>query len=455
MQSQVIVDKDSDKMAIKLSKEEATSKINLRKDVLVDITKKNPVLSNLRSRVALVLDYSLSMEDSYLNGSIQELLERIIPLALKFDDDGSLDTWIFDDGFHRVGEVTIDNFYGYINNKILSKYNMGCTQYSPVMNDVYKKYIIEEPVTYPSYVLFITDGDCSDKAKTFETISKLSEYPIFWQFIGIGNSRFNTLEELDDFDNRLVDNADFFKVQNIESMSDEELYNKLMTEYPDYLEYPEIKNKIKGEKRVMAVNLSKGSKISLAKVAEDAGIHGGLKNIVVGLGWDTNRYSGGAQFDLDAAAFLTSNGKVRSEADFVFYNTEHKTAEGYRSDLAESVMHTGDNRTGEGDGDDEQILVDLTKVPADVDKISFTVTIDQADVHNQNFGMVENSMIHILDKDTGTELIRYDLGEDFSVETAIVAAELYRNNGEWKFNAVGAGFSGGLAALCGNFGIDV
>lgn len=201
-----------------------------------------------------------------------------------------------------------------------------------------------------------------------------------------------------------------------------------------------------GGKKTMAVNLSKGGKISLAKVAADAGISGGLTKIVVGLGWDVQKYDGGADFDLDAAAFMTgANGKVRSDADFIFYNQPQ----------GPGVTHTGDNRTGEGDGDDEQIKVDLTAVPADVEKVSFTVTIDQADVRNQNFGMVENAYIHIVDEATGTELIKYELGEDFSIENAIVVAELYRHNGEWKFNAVGSGFSGGLAALCRNFGVNV
>lgn len=205
----------------------------------------------------------------------------------------------------------------------------------------------------------------------------------------------------------------------------------------------------------MAVSLSKGSKVSLAKVAADAGI-ASLTNIIVGLGWDTNRYDGGSAFDLDAAAFmLGANGKIREEADFVFYGSTRKTADGKPCDSVESVVHTGDNRTGEGDGDDEQIIIDLTKVPANVEKIAFTVTIYQADTRKQNFGMVENSMIHIVDKVTGTELVKYDLGEDFSSETAVVVAELYRHNGEWKFNAIGSGFQGGLAALCNNFGIAV
>lgn len=195
----------------------------------------------------------------------------------------------------------------------------------------------------------------------------------------------------------------------------------------------------------MAVSLAKGGKVSLAKAAADQGITSQLTKLVIGLGWDTNRYDGGAAFDLDAAAFLLSaSGKVRSESDFVFYNNLKGAG----------VQHTGDNRTGAGDGDDEQLLVDLTQVPADIEKISFTVTIDQADARGQNFGSVENAFIRVVDETSGKELIRYDLTEDFSIETAIVVAELYRNNGEWKFNAVGSGFSGGLAALCANFGIN-
>lgn len=196
----------------------------------------------------------------------------------------------------------------------------------------------------------------------------------------------------------------------------------------------------------MPVSLSKGGKVSLAKVAADAGISGGLTKILVGLGWDVNRYDGGAQFDLDAAAFLlTGTGKVRSSDDFIFYNQK----------IGTGVEHLGDNRTGEGEGDDEVIKVDLNAVPADVERISFTVTIDQAAERNQNFGMVENSFIRIVDETTGTELVRYDLGEDYSTETAVVVADLYRHNGEWKFNAIGSGFAGGLAALCQNFGVDI
>lgn len=191
----------------------------------------------------------------------------------------------------------------------------------------------------------------------------------------------------------------------------------------------------------MAISLKKGQKVDLTKT------NPGLSKILIGLGWDTNKYDGGSAFDLDAAAFLLGDdGKAKSEKDFIFYgNLKH---------TSESVEHLGDNLTGEGDGDDEQIKIDLSKVPEDISKIDFTVTIYDADTRNQNFGQVSNAFIRVVDEANNTELIRYDLGEDFSIETAVVVAELYRHNGEWKFNAIGSGFSGGLSALCANFGID-
>ncbi|MBQ4530847.1 MAG: TerD family protein [Lachnospiraceae bacterium] len=192
----------------------------------------------------------------------------------------------------------------------------------------------------------------------------------------------------------------------------------------------------------MAINLTKGQKVELTKGNPS------LKRLMVGLGWDTNRYDGGADFDLDAAAFLLGpDGKVPVDADFVFYgNLKH---------VSGAVAHMGDNLTGEGDGDDEQILVDLTLVPANIERIAFTVTIYEAEQRRQNFGQVSNSFIRIVDEETNQEIIRYDLGEDFSIETAVVVGELYRHNGEWKFNAIGSGFQGGLAALCRNYGVNV
>ncbi len=192
----------------------------------------------------------------------------------------------------------------------------------------------------------------------------------------------------------------------------------------------------------MAISLSKGQKVELTKG------NPGLSKIIVGLGWDINKYDGGSQFDLDTAAFLLGEwGAVTGDSDFVFYNNLMHPSN--------SVQHLGDNLTGEGDGDDEQVKVDLSKVPANVHRIAFTVTIHDAEQRAQNFGQVSNSYIRIFKEDTGEELIRYDLGEDFSVETALTVGELYRHGAEWKFNAIGSGFQGGLSALCQNFGISL
>jgi tellurium resistance protein TerD len=192
----------------------------------------------------------------------------------------------------------------------------------------------------------------------------------------------------------------------------------------------------------MAVSLSKGQKVDLTKA------NPGLTKVVVGLGWDTNKYDGGNDFDLDTSVFLLGgNGKVANEADFVFYNNP-KGGNG-------SVEHTGDNRTGDGDGDDEQIKINLSSVPAGTERIAFTITIHEADTRNQNFGQVSNAYARIFNEDSGEELIRYDLGEDFSIETALIVGELYRHNGEWKFSAIGSGYQGGLAALAKDFGLQI
>mgnify|MGYP004717132883 FL=1 len=191
----------------------------------------------------------------------------------------------------------------------------------------------------------------------------------------------------------------------------------------------------------MPLNLSKGQKVSLTKG------NPGLKKIMVGLGWDVNAFDSGSDFDLDASAFLVgTNGKCPTEREFIFYgNLEHSSG---------AVKHMGDNLTGEGEGDDEQIEVDLSKMPANIEKVAFTVTIYDAESRRQNFGQVSNAYCRIVDENTGAEIVRFDLGEDFSIETAVVVGELYKHGGEWKFNAIGSGFQGGLAALCAHYGID-
>lgn len=189
------------------------------------------------------------------------------------------------------------------------------------------------------------------------------------------------------------------------------------------------------------VSLRKGEKVSLTKN------NPGLNEITVGLGWDANGYVG-QDFDLDAQVFmLKADGKVLSDKHFIFYN-QAVSPEG-------SVTHSGDNKTGAGDGDDEVIEVKLQSIPAEVQKILFTVTIHDARIRQQSFGQVSNSYIHVLDKNTGQELMRYDLTEDYSVETALVVGEIYRHNAEWKFNAVGAGFNDELVDFCNRYGVNL
>jgi tellurium resistance protein TerD len=192
----------------------------------------------------------------------------------------------------------------------------------------------------------------------------------------------------------------------------------------------------------MAVNLSKGQKVDLTKS------NPGLVKVKVGLGWDTNKYDGGSSFDLDATAFcLNDSGKVSSEQDFIYYNNL-KNSNG-------SIQSSGDNQTGEGAGDDETLIIDLSQIPAETQKIAFCITIHEAAARNQNFGQVANAFVRIMKDGTNEELIRYDLGEDFSVETAVVVGELYRHGGEWKFSAVGSGYRDGLSGLCRDFGVQV
>lgn len=191
----------------------------------------------------------------------------------------------------------------------------------------------------------------------------------------------------------------------------------------------------------MAISLTKGGNVSLSKEAP-----GSLK-FRLGLGWDV-RSTDGDDFDLDGSAFLLgANEKVRSDADFIFFN-QKESADG-------SVVHQGDNLTGEGEGDDETIVVDVGKVAAGVEKIAIGVTIHEAETRKQNFGMIQNAFIRVLVDGSEEEIVRYDLSEDFSTETALVFGELYRRDAEWKFRAVGQGFAGGLGAMARNFGVDI
>ncbi|WP_395147346.1 TerD family protein [Moraxella atlantae] len=191
----------------------------------------------------------------------------------------------------------------------------------------------------------------------------------------------------------------------------------------------------------MAISLTKGGNVNLSKEAPS------LTNMTVGLGWNP-RATDGQAFDLDAVAFLVNDaGKVRADSDFIFFNNL-KSSDG-------AVEHAGDNRTGEGDGDDETIKVDLTRLPTDVSKVIFCAVIYDGQNRKQNFGQVSNAYIRIVNANGGSEVARYDLSEDSSTETAMVFGELYRHNGEWKFRAVGQGFAGGLGPLAASYGVAV
>lgn len=191
----------------------------------------------------------------------------------------------------------------------------------------------------------------------------------------------------------------------------------------------------------MAISLQKGGNVNLSKEAPN------MTKMTIGLGWDA-RSTDGADFDLDASAFmLAASGKVRSDTDFIFYN-QLKSPDG-------SVEHTGDNLTGAGEGDDETININLALVPADVEKIAICVTIHEAEARHQNFGMVSSAYIRCVNADNNSEIARYDLSEDASVETAMIFGEVYRHSGSWKFRAVGQGFAGGLGPLAKNYGVNV
>lgn len=190
----------------------------------------------------------------------------------------------------------------------------------------------------------------------------------------------------------------------------------------------------------MAISLKKGGRIDLTKEF-------GLENALIGMGWDTNRYQGSADFDLDLTVFETDkNKRCLDEQHIIFYNS--------KQDPEGAIMHSGDNRTGAGDGDDETVTIDFAKINPRVENIIIVATIFEAPQRNQNFGLVDNSYIRVIDEKTGTELVRYDLGEDFSTQTAVVAAEIYKKDGNWRFRAVGEGYVKDLAELCAEYGLE-
>lgn len=226
-------------MGVNLSKEDTIKKVTLAKDEVrsIRLTKKPLIDQTLYG--TLVLDFSGSMEKMYKNGTVQEVIEKALPIAMEFDDNGEMEVWLFHDGFCRLPNISLDNVYDYVNKRIMHKYSMGGTCYAPVIDDVLRQYkkktsnglFRKAQPKLPEYVLFVTDGDNTDTSDTDWIIQDASRYPIFWQFVGVGNSSFKYLENLDDMADRYVDNADFFAVKTIDDIT----YEKLFDEFPNWL----------------------------------------------------------------------------------------------------------------------------------------------------------------------------------------------------------------------------
>lgn len=217
-------------------------RVNLAKEEVHKVCLTKKPLMNLKSKVGLVLDYSGSMDWLYRNGTVQSVVESVIPIALEFDDNGSVDVWLFDNGFHKLPDVSLSNLEGYVARET-RKYHMGGTSYAPVMKDVVSFYSRNNAEKLPSYVIFITDGDNfdDDKPKTDKVIKEAAKLPIFWQYVGLGPSGFSYLEALDDMSGRYVDNADFFAVEKAEDIT----YEKLLNEYPEWIVNPKVQDMLK------------------------------------------------------------------------------------------------------------------------------------------------------------------------------------------------------------------
>lgn len=236
-------------MSISLTKEQSKVRLEKRTKEVSEVVKVNLTKHNLspdtKARVAFVIDISGSMTTAYKRGYVQEIVEKIFPIAINFDDNMEMDVWIFEDGFRRMPAMNKDNYYGYVQREILDKNcRFGGTEYAPVLEDVAQYYLEEHPKPTPVYVIFITDGDNSDKARTTKVVKEMSNYPIFLQFVGVGGAGFEYLEQLDDMGGRYVDNADFFEATYDDFSKENNLYQKLLQEYPSWLANEKVKTMI-------------------------------------------------------------------------------------------------------------------------------------------------------------------------------------------------------------------
>lgn len=216
---------------LNLRKEEAVQQLNLRKETF-EISLRKKSLESIFARVAVAMDDSGSMETIYRNGVVQSVLERLLPLALRFDDNAELDMWLFSNGFKRLPSITEDEFFDYVKREVMKRASWGGTNYAPVIKDIVRKYAQEEPSSVPTLVLFITDGENFDRDEAEKAIREASKYNIFFQFIGLGDENFKFLKKLDEMEGRYIDNANFFEIRNIKRITDDQLYDLLLTEYP-------------------------------------------------------------------------------------------------------------------------------------------------------------------------------------------------------------------------------
>ncbi|WCK57063.1 VWA domain-containing protein (plasmid) [Aneurinibacillus sp. Ricciae_BoGa-3] len=217
---------------INISKEQAIQTLNLRKEAFSICLEKKSL--DLIARVGVAMDDSGSMEKLFKNGTVQTTVERFLPVALRLDDNRELDIWLFSEGYKRLPSITERDFYDYVNREVMSKASWGGTNYAPIIRDIVKKYAVEEPSPVPTFIIFVTDGENWDKEEAKRAITEASKHNIFFQFVGIGRESFQFLQKLDDLEGRYIDNADFFKIEDINSLSDERLYDMLMTEYPSW-----------------------------------------------------------------------------------------------------------------------------------------------------------------------------------------------------------------------------
>lgn len=222
------------KVGIAQPQAKPTIDLTKKKEEVHSICLTKQPLNGLKAQVGLVLDFSGSMDDLYYDGTVQEVIENALPLAMEFDDNGTMEVWIFENGFTRLPDINLNNCAGYVKREILGKYEMGGTYYAPVIKDVVNTY---KNSKLPAYVLFITDGDNSDQAKTTPAIVQAAKQPIFWQFVGVGRARFSYLEKLDDLTDRYVDNADFFEVNEAKDIT----YRQLLNEFPTWLMNERVK----------------------------------------------------------------------------------------------------------------------------------------------------------------------------------------------------------------------